>query len=452
MNTELIRKYNVPGPRYTSYPTVPYWDQSPTIEEWKTLVKDSFDISNETEGISLYLHLPFCESLCTFCGCNKRITVNHAVETPYMEVLLKEWDLYLELLGSKPKIKELHLGGGTPTFFSPENLNKLIGSILSSAEIAPNHAFGFEAHPGNTTKEHLQVLFDLGFKRFSLGIQSFNPKVQKVINRIQTYDQIEECVTNAREIGYTSINFDFIYGLPFQTIDTIRDTIEKSNIFKPERIAYYSYAHVPWVSASQRAYSEEDLPSNEEKRALYELGKEMFEANGYIEIGMDHFALKTDDLAISFDNKTLHRNFMGYASEHTRLMIGLGVSSISDSWTGFGQNLKVVEEYKEAVLNGEFPIFRGHVLNEEDLILRQHILDIMCHFETTFDDSFNNLPEAKMIREKVQPMIDDQLMEWNENQLTVFEGGRAFVRNICMSFDLRLYRKKPDTALFSQTI
>ena len=452
MNKELIRKYNVPGPRYTSYPTVPYWDKSPSIEEWKNLVKESFDISNQSEGISLYLHLPFCESLCTFCGCNKRITVNHAVEEPYIDVLLKEWDLYLDVFDEKPILKEIHLGGRTPTFFSPENLKKLLGGIHEKATVAEKPAYGFEAHPGNTKREHLQVLYDFGFRRFSLGIQSFNPKVQKIINRIQTFEQIEDCVKTAREIGYTSINFDFIYGLPFQTIDTIKDTIEKSNQFKPERIAYYSYAHVPWVSASQRAYSEVDLPSNEEKRALYELGKQMFEDNGYIEIGMDHFALKTDDLAVAFNSKKLHRNFMGYASEHTRLMIGLGVSSISDSWTCFGQNIKVVEEYKAAVLADEFPIFRGHVLNSEDLLLRKHILDIMCHFETEFDDEFWNLPESQMIKDKVQPMIDDQLMTWEGNKLEVFENGRAFVRNICMSFDLRLYRKKPDTKLFSQTI
>lgn len=452
MNKDLIRKYNVPGPRYTSYPTVPYWDQSPSIEEWKTHVKESFNISNQSEGISLYLHLPFCESLCTFCGCNKRITVNHNVEEPYIDVLLKEWKLYVNLFDEKPNLKEIHLGGGTPTFFSPKNLTFLLGEILKDCTIAENHSFGFEAHPRNTTREHLQALYDLGFRRFSLGIQSFNEKVQQVINRKQTFEQVATCVNNAREIGYTSINFDFIYGLPFQTLETIRDTITKSNLFKPERIAYYSYAHVPWVSAAQRAYSEVDLPSNEEKRALYELGKELFEEQGYLEIGMDHFALKTDDLAIAFDHKKLHRNFMGYASEHTRLMIGLGVSSISDSWTCFAQNLKVVEEYKSAVLNGEFPIFRGHVLHEEDLTLRKHILDIMCHFETEFQDDFWNLPEASMIREKVQPMIEDGLMEWQGNKLEVYEHGRAFVRNICMSFDLRLYRKKPETQLFSQTI
>ena len=451
MNIDLIRKYNVPGPRYTSYPTVPYWDNDPTINDWKDLVKESFSISNQKEGISLYIHIPFCESLCTFCGCNTRITVNHGVEVPYMERLLKEWVLYTDLFEEKPVIKELHIGGGTPTFFSPENLKTLLSTILEKSEIHPNHAFSFEAHPKNSSKEHLQTLFDLGFKRLSLGIQDFDPTVQEVINRIQPYDMVKEVVENAKAIGYTSINFDLIYGLPFQKMSSVKDTIEKVNTFLPERIAFYSYAHVPWIKPSQRKYTEKDLPSDEEKRALYELGKQMFEDLGYVEIGMDHFALKTDDLSIAVDEKRLHRNFMGYSADHTTLMVGIGASSIGDSWTGFAQNIKKVEEYFEAVDNGIFPIYRGHKLSKEDLILRKHILNLMCHFETSWSDT-ETIPEFHLIMSKLKQIAEDGILEITETGLKVPEHGKPFVRNICMCFDLRLHRKQPDKALFSQTV
>ncbi len=211
----LIRKYNVAGPRYTSYPTVPYWDTTPpTIEQWTASVKKSFDETNATDGISLYIHLPFCESLCTYCGCNTRITVNHAVEEPYITALLNEWELYLKVFKDKPRIKELHLGGGTPTFFAPHNLKRLINGITSQAIVCDTAEFSVEAHPNNTTTEHLTTLYELGFRRLSLGIQDFDPKVQTIVNRIQTFETVEKTVTTARNIGYTSINFDLIYGLP----------------------------------------------------------------------------------------------------------------------------------------------------------------------------------------------------------------------------------------------
>ena len=276
----LIKKYNIPGPRYTSYPTVPYWDATPpTIEQWKSSVKRSFIETNASDGISIYIHLPFCESLCTYCGCNTRITVNHTVEMPYITALLKEWKMYLNIFGETPRIKEIHLGGGTPTFFSPEHLNQLIGEIVSTSIICSDAEFSFEAHPNNTTFEHLQTLYKLGFKRLSLGIQDFDPKVQAIVNRIQSFENVEKVVNQARNIGYTSINFDLIYGLPLQTRKSVIDTINKVNILKPNRIAFYSYAHVPWVKPGQRKFTEADLPVDEEKRALYEIGKEKFSEN-----------------------------------------------------------------------------------------------------------------------------------------------------------------------------
>ena len=225
-DTSLIQKYNVQGPRYTSYPTVPYWSKTPSSNEWRNHVKQVFESSNSDEGISLYIHLPYCESLCTFCACNKRITINHAVEQPYIEALLKEWQLYLQVFEEAPIIKEIHLGGGTPTFFQPENLDLLLSSILKTAKVHPQAVFGFEAHPKNTSVQHLQTLYNLGFKRLSLGVQDFDPKVQQIINRVQPYEMVEGVIKNARQIGYNSINFDLIYGLPFQTLESIRMTIE----------------------------------------------------------------------------------------------------------------------------------------------------------------------------------------------------------------------------------
>ncbi|MBB6459452.1 oxygen-independent coproporphyrinogen III oxidase [Flammeovirga kamogawensis] len=452
-NKSLVRKYNVPGPRYTSYPTVPFWDNDPTIEEWCQHVSDAFKTSNSKDGISVYIHLPYCEKLCTFCGCNKRITINHSVEDSYIDALLKEWQMYIAVFGEeRPRIKEIHLGGGTPTFFSPENLQRLINGIFTSADKCEDAELGFEANPVNTTDEHLKALFDVGFTRLSLGIQDFDPIVQKAINRVQSFEQVEHVTNKAREIGYTSINFDLVFGLPFQKLACVKETIEKSNSLRPDRIAYYSYAHVPWTAPGQRGFSDDDLPSNDEKRALYEVGKEMFEEAGYVEIGMDHFALPTDALAIAADNKVLHRNFMGYAPTYTKLMVGLGCSSISDSWTAFAQNLKKVEEYKKTVNEGKLPIYRGHILSEEDLLVRKHILNVMCHFETSWDEETSQLPLFKTLAEKLEEMINDGLVLLGENHLEVTEKGRPFVRNICMTLDARMLVAKPQSRIFSSTI
>jgi oxygen-independent coproporphyrinogen III oxidase len=453
MDIELIRKYNVPGPRYTSYPTVPYWDEKGiTLEQWKQTFIQSFNESKE-EGISLYIHLPFCENLCTFCGCHKRITKRHEVEEPYIDTLLKEWKLYIDLFPAKPKIKEIHLGGGTPTFFSVENLQKLMNGIVKHSSVANEYEFSFEGHPNHTSFNQLKALYELGFRRNSFGVQDYDPKVQKIINRVQPFENVKKVHDWSRAIGYTSISHDLVFGLPFQTKESILDTITKTNILKPDRIAYYSYAHVPWIKGlGQRGYDEKDLPKDEEKRALYELGKQLFDDNGYVEIGMDHFALKSDSMYIAMQQKKLHRNFMGYTTNNTKLMIGLGMSSISDSWYSFAQNIKTVEEYQETVNKGIIPIFRGHFLNEEDLIIRKHILNIMCHFETEWTSKELSIPEFAAGILRLNEMQQDGIVFIEKNKLTVPEKGRPFVRNICMTIDLKLYRNKPETRLFSSTI
>ena len=467
----LIDKYNIPGPRYTSYPTVPYWEnENFTSEKWQNTVIRAFNESNAEEGISIYIHLPFCEQLCTFCACHKRITKQHSVETPYLESVLKEWNLYLDLFSQsaisnqqsaeqkaecgkqKAKLKELHLGGGTPTFFSPENLKILLEGIFSTVEIAENPEFSFEGHPNNTTKEHLQTLYDLGFRRCSFGVQDYDLKVQKAINRIQPFENVKNVTEWAREIGYRSVSHDLVFGLPHQSWEAMELTIRKTLELKPDRLAFYSYAHVPWIKGvGQRGFDENDLPSGEEKRKLYENGKKLLQDLGYIEVGMDHFSLESDDLYQSLIQKKLHRNFMGYTSSNTQLMVGLGMSAISDSWYGFAQNEKTVEDYQKRVEEGKIPVFRGHILNDEDLIIRRHILNLMCQLETTFTDknTFAELPEAL---EKLKEMQEDGLVELGDNFVKITEKGRVFTRNVAMAFDLRMMRKMPETRLFSMTV
>lgn len=449
----LIDKYNIPGPRYTSYPTVPFWDEGGfSPEKWKESVVHSFNETNDLEGISLYIHLPFCEVLCTFCACHKRITKRHSVEEPYIDTVLREWALYLELFTKKPKIKELHLGGGTPTFFSPENLRRLLEGIFEQSEIAENPEFSFEGHPNNTTKEHLQTLYDLGFRRCSFGVQDYDLKVQKAINRIQPFANVQKVTEWAREVGYLSISHDLVFGLPFQTWESMNDTIRQTMALKPDRLAFYSYAHVPWIKGvGQRGFDENDLPSGEEKRKLYENGKKLLEQLGYKEVGMDHFSLESDDLYQSMLTGKIHRNFMGYSSSKTQLMIGLGMSAISDSWYAFAQNDKSVESYQEQVAKGIIPVFRGHILTEEDLIIRKHILNLMCTLETSWDED-SHLPELDNAMERLQEMQSDGLVELSRNRIRITEKGRAFTRNVAMAFDLRMLRNQPETRIFSMTV
>ncbi|MGM0636481.1 MAG: oxygen-independent coproporphyrinogen III oxidase [Bacteroidota bacterium] len=447
----IIDKYNIPGPRYTSYPTVPYWDDASfSVDGWKKSLQQS---SNAQQPISLYIHLPFCEQLCTFCACNKRITKQHSVEEPYIETLLKEWKLYVEILGYQPLVEEIHLGGGTPTFFSPENLKELIDGIFEQAKRAASYEFSFEGHPNNTTHQHLQVLYDLGFRRVSYGIQDYNLSVQKAINRIQPFENVKRATDLAREIGYTSIGHDIIFGLPFQNLDHVYETIAKTEVLKPDRIAFYSYAHTPWIKGNgQRGFNDSDLPSAVEKRNQYEYGKIALEKAGYFEIGMDHFALPTDDLYQARQEQRLHRNFMGYTTTTSKQLVGLGVSAISDSWFGFAQNEKKLEDYSKRVNNGELPVFRGHILTEKDLTVRQHILNLMCNFETNWSKDNLDLPEINEILASLSEMEKDNLVNLSRNSIKATEKGKAFIRNVCMAFDLRLKAAQPKTRIFSMTI
>ena len=453
--SELLKKYDVPGPRYTSYPTIVYWDDDPTAEEWTASVARSLD---ETEslgsGAAIYVHVPFCRSLCTYCGCNTRITRHTEVAKPYVQTVLQEWALYRERLNREQPIPitEIHLGGGTPTFLPAEELTELIEGILAGARRTPDAEFSVEADPRTTTKDQLETLARLSFRRLSLGIQDFDTRVQDIVNRVQTEEQVRTVTEDARAAGFTSVNYDLIYGLPFQTLASIEQTIEAVRRLRPDRIAFYAYAHVPWIKPGQRRFTELDLPSGEEKRALYELGRMLLEEAGYREIGMDHFALPTDSLwAASVEGK-LHRNFMGYITRQVSPLVGLGVSSISDSWYAFTQNEKKLEDYIARVERGEIPTFRGHKLTKEDRVLRRHILNLMTCFETSWESADLYVPYLETVNERLTEMRRDGLVRLRSRSCEVTVDGRAFLRNICMAFDARLVRKVPTTQIFSRTI
>jgi oxygen-independent coproporphyrinogen-3 oxidase len=456
MNTEAklqrIEKYNVAGPRYTSYPTVPFWDaENFSIEKWKSELQNNGKTEIKSDGLSLYIHLPYCESLCTFCACHKRITKNHGVEESYIQAVLAEWKMYAEIFGSKPNLKEIHLGGGTPSFFSAQNLGSLISQILEISSVDDKPIFSFEGHPNNTTEEHLRVLFDLGFRRVSFGVQDYDPKVQKAIHRIQLFEAVKNVTLLARKIGYTSVSHDLVFGLPFQKIDSIKKTIKKTLELKPERIAFYSYAHVPWIKGNgQRGFEEQDLPSPIEKRTLYEAGLKMLESAGYLEVGMDHFALPGDELFVAMESNKLHRNFMGYTTQSSKAMIGLGASSISDTWGAFAQNSKDIEVYKREIFDGKLSLEKGHILSEVDLFVRKQILNLMCNFKTSWTAADLEMINSEEIFEELKEMEKDRILILKTQGIVVLE--RAFVRNICMVFDQYLQKNQKSEKLFSQTI
>ena len=447
----LIHKYNVPGPRYTSYPTVPFWKEEPiSVDLWKDRLSKQINDSHSRE-VSVYIHLPFCESLCTLCGCHKRITKNHEVEIPYLQGVKKEWELYLSLLGQL-KIKELHLGGGTPTFFSPENLSKFLTSILGASSIESS-SLSIEAHPNSTTVEHLKLLRKLGFNRISFGIQDYNPVVQKAIHRIQTYNQVKDVHYKAKKLGFASINHDLVYGLPFQTMDGWIDTINKTLELQPERIALYSYAHVPWIKGNgQRGFQDMDLPKNVEKLVLYQEALERLTAAGYISVGMDHFSLPSDELAIALKTGKLHRNFMGYTIQSTRASIGLGMSAISDSWTSYAQNTKSLEEYLESINKGLLPIVKGHFLTKKEMAIRKVILNLMCTYSTEIPEELSNEQYLSNVKKRLAELISDNLVSWNEKSVSVTSKGLPFIRNVCMAFDSDLMDFTYQKPLFSTTI
>lgn len=443
----LFSKYDIPAPRYTSYPTVPYWEQAPHAEQWVQHLNDT--LSASVSSWSLYLHIPYCETLCTFCGCNTIITKDHNREEPYVDLILAEWKLYIQKvpqLKTRP-LKHLHLGGGTPTFLSAEALTRLLGKIFADVVLDKNFEGSIEVDPRRTTEDQLKALKKIGFNRVSLGVQDFNPEVQRLVNRIQPYEITAGITNSARQLGYASVNFDLIYGLAKQTPESIKESIIKTIELKPDRIALYSFALVPWIKPAQRLFKDEDLPAGKEKRDLYEISRSMLMAAGYVEVGMDHFALPTDLLSQALKNKKLHRNFMGYTDHKTDVLLGLGVSSISETPQSFHQNEKVLAVYQQKIQNNEIATHRGHVLTTEDQLRRQQILDFMTNGEVLL--TVEQVPAAA---EFLKEMLQDGLVEIKGDRLKMLEAGKPFLRNACLFFDERLKRQKPNTQVFSKSI
>lgn len=449
----LLKKYDCEVPRYTSYPTVPFWQDMQDTGGYIASFTEGFEKYNPTEGISLYIHLPFCESLCTYCGCNKVITTHHGVEEKYLNAVIEEWYRYRKLMPATPRIRELHLGGGTPTFFSPRNLERLLQCIFDLAEIHPEKQFSIEGHPNNTTREHLEMLYRLGFTRLSLGVQDHNPEVQRAINRIQPYENVKRATETARDTGFTSVNYDLIYGLPLQTIASVEKTVTDTLSLRPDRIAYYSYAHIPWKMRAQRLYDEKDLPSPDVKMKCYLAARSRLLSAGYTDIGMDHFALSRDELSKARDEGRLHRNFMGYTTIRSPFMIGLGVSAISDTGSAYAQNAKQLTRYYTRVAGAELPLQRGHLLTEHDRVFRRYIMEIACKKEATFDPTHRELLDT-LVMPDLKALAADGLIELDQRHLKVTARGSLFLRNICRAFDIRwkLTRDRENEIRFSKSV
>ena len=447
MSDQLFYKYDVPVPRYTSYPTVPYWNDSPTTEEWVSSLNKNFA---DCPPWALYLHIPFCESLCTYCGCNTSITRNHKREEPYIDMVLKEFAAYKEKVGNlaESPLQQFHFGGGTPTFLSPENLQRLASEIMKGMNIPDNFSGSIEVDPRRTTEEHLKRLRDIGFSRISLGVQDFDPEVQRLVNRTQPFEMTQKITEVSRELGYTSVNFDLIYGLPTQTEKSIMDMMEKTWALRPDRIALYSLAVVPWIKPAQRLFKDEDLPKGKDKRRLYEISRKFLIEKGYIEIGMDHFALPEDSLSKSDAAGELHRNFMGYVEERTQVSLGLGVSAISETPDCFHQNEKALPVYERRVLTGEIPTLRGHKLSAQDQTRREQILEFMTRGEVEFE----NENQKEKVSEFLSEMIGDNLVEIEGQKMTLTKKGKPFLRNACMALDERLLSQKPESQIFSSSL
>lgn len=453
---ELLKKYDVPGPRYTSYPTVPAWHESVKPTDY---AQNLSSIRGE-EPLSLYFHLPFCEQLCHFCGCLQVITKDHSRSRSYVEVLLKEMDLVISnLKNSDRHVSQIHFGGGTPNFLQPEELSLILKKIRGHFHILPNTEIAIEMHPRTSTPKFCDNLKKEGFNRISLGVQDFDDHVQKLIHRFQTYDQTKDMVEYLRTLGFDHFNFDLIYGLPGQTLKKFADTLEKTLSLKPNRLAVYSYAHVPWVRPVQRAFDDKDLPTPETKLKLFELALGFFSQHGFHLIGMDHFAVEQDELFKALKNKSIHRNFMGYSTRADAHQIGFGVSSISYVNGNYFQNQKKLPDYETAITQNGLATFRGHVLNEDDRIRRDLITELLCarlldipRFEKKHGIEFQKYFSREL--NLMKNFIDDELLTISHDSLNVTHNGLLAVRNIAMCFDKYLDDIKRTAAnpVFSRTV
>ncbi|MDX1673279.1 MAG: oxygen-independent coproporphyrinogen III oxidase [Longimicrobiales bacterium] len=461
-----VQRFDRPGPRYTSYPTAVEFTEEVGEAEYRQKLAASN--AEGDEPLSLYVHLPFCEHRCLFCGCHVVITPHMPVAEKYMEYLHREIDLLAAELPDRRTLVQMHWGGGTPTYFSPDQLRGLFGKIGEHFTFADGAEIALEVDPRVTTGDHLETLSELGFNRLSMGVQDLTPEVQEAITRNQTYDQTAELIELAREQGFTEgINVDLIYGLPKQRPETFATNLDKIIGLRPDRVAAYSFAYVPWIRGHQKKLDKADLPSPETKLELYLMAMEKFLDAGYEPIGMDHFALPEDELAVAAHENRLYRNFMGYTVMPASDMVAVGISGIGEVQQAFFQNEKKLSRYYQALDDDRLPVQRGYLLSEDDVIRQYVIQEIMCNFRVSkpdvnerfgirFDDYFADaLARLDAVR-------DAGFVEEDDDALRVTPRGRLFVRNVCMEFDRYLTEKgqaraeseaeEEETPVFSRTV
>ena len=453
VDLDLIRKYNVPGPRYTSYPPATHF----TDEVDKEALMESIRRNNETQrDLSLYYHLPFCESLCWFCGCTTVITTDHSRSAGYLDLIDREMDLMKEHLNPKRKVVQVHLGGGTPTFLQPDEIRRLGENIRKRFSISGEVEAGAEIDPRRITRDSIEALKEAGFNRASMGVQDHNPEVQKAVHRIQPYEMTKQAIDWLRECDFESLNIDLIYGLPNQTVASFEQTLDDTLKLQPDRLAVFSYAHVPWIKPAQKILQDRmELPTPETKLQLLKLTIEKLTSEGYVYIGMDHFAKENDELRIAQRNKTLQRNFQGYSTRGGVDIYAFGMSSISQSQDAYWQNLKELPEYTASVEAGKLPIHRGYILTPEDHLRRRTIMRLMCdleldyaHMSELLDLDFVSHYEQELA--SLADMEADGLIEKSSTGLVVTELGRLLIRNIAMRFDA--YQAERKEGRFSKTI
>lgn len=454
---DLLRKYDRPGPRYTSYPTAPMWHDAVDSEVYRSLLQEA---SQEVDSpLALYCHIPFCRRRCYYCGCNTCIVVRTDPIHRYLASMEREVEAVAGLLGERRRISQLHLGGGTPTYLGADGLRKLMQVLSGRFELTPEAEVSIEVDPRETSAEDLPELQDLGFNRVSLGVQSFDAAVQEAIGRDQTTEQVEQLHAALRRHGFGGINFDLIYGLPLQTPDRFDRTLDKTVQLRPDRIALYSFAYLPnlpRLKGHQRLIKQEDLPDTEAKYDLYSTAIDRLTSAGYRQIGMDHFALPEDELARAQEDGRLHRNFMGYTVQAAPEMIGFGMSGIGHVRDTYVQNASDVPAYRETVDRDGLAVYRGLKLSEDDLIRRFVINSLMCNFRLSYTKLMQRfgIDYHKYFAaedKQLDGFIDDGLLKRGDDSLEVTLLGRTFVRNIAMIFDAWLARKKEPTT-FSRTV
>ncbi len=454
IDKQVLNKYDIAGPRYTSYPTAPEWSNAVDATTYAAKLK-AFGQNDKT--LSLYIHIPFCEQLCYFCACNKVIRAkDEKVGDEFLTHLFKEIDMVAAAIGSRKLVRQLHLGGGTPTFLSNGQLQKLFNKIQSLFDIDLKEEVAIEIDPRTVDFSKLKTLRDLGFNRVSMGVQDFDAKVQDDINRIQPFEQVKTVNQWCRDLKFESVNFDLIYGLPYQTKETFKNTVDLVIALRPDRIALYSFAYVPWLSKPQNKFNLEAIPVHDEKLDIFIQSRDNLLAHGYQAIAMDHFALTTDSMAKAFNEGKLHRNFMGYTVKPADEFIGLGPSAIGFLENTYVQNIKVLPDYTERVTQGHLPIERGKVLSQDDQIRQWVINRLMCQFELNKADFFKAFGyefEDYFINESqhIHDCIEDGLLKEDHERLAVTDLGRIFIRNVCMGFDWYL-RQKDGHKRFSRTV